>query len=573
MKVKLISVFVLLLFAIMGTGSVSFASSPGSKCVKVGRTVVSNGMTLRCVKTKTGRKWRRAVPATISTPTSSAVPTTPVVSAESTVLNTSGLVSVTSNVVGTVYLVEQSVQLAKISDVERLSTWWWMSAPISKVGVNLISVDVQTKLNGVYRVYVVDVGGVLSPPASQMVTISVAGRAQPVQRSCANQAAEVMCLVFDTRLDDSSSDLNTVTLPLGGTFDVTVDWGDGSSQRFTTGPVTRTYSAEGEYVVTIAGDAESFGGGGWAGESLLESVSSFGSLGLTSLADAFLGASNLTVVPAALPNTVTSTRGMFDGAIAFNQDISGWNTSNVTEMQFMFFGASSFNQSLAAWNVSNVTNMAYMFGEASSFNQSLAAWNVSRVTRMSYMFVSAISFNQSLAAWNVSRVTYMSSMFNGASSFNQSLDSWDVSSVTGMALMFRNASAFNQSLAAWNVSNVTNMESMFEGASSFNQSLAAWDVSRVTNMSLMFKNASAFNQSLAAWNVSNVTNMTSMLGNTSLSTANYDAMLNGWASSSVRPGVNFGVGNTRYSSAGAAARSTLTSSPKSWVITDGGLAP
>ena len=517
MKVKLIPILVLLLLAVMGTSSVSFASSPGSKCVKVGRTVVSKGMTLRCVKTKTGRKWRRAVPAAISTPTSSTVPTTPVVSAESTVLNTSGLVSVTSNVVGTVYLVEQSVQLVKISDVERLSTWWWMSAPISKVGVNLVSVDVQTKLNGVYRVYVVDAGGVLSRPASQVVTISVAGRAQPVQRSCANQAAEVMCLVFDTRLDDSSSDLNTVTLPLGGTFDVTVDWGDGSSQRFTTNPVSRTYPAEGEYVVTIAGNAESFGGATWIGVSLLESVSSFGSLGLTSLDDSFSDASNLTVVPEALPNTVTSTQGMFDGATAFNQDISSWNVSNVTNMSYMFAGASSFNQSLAAWNVSNVTNMTLMFEGASSFNQSLEFWNTSRVTNMSYMFAGASSFNQNISGWNTSRVTNMFNMFGGASSFNQSLTAWNVSNVTDMRNMFNFASSFNQNISGWNTENVTSMSDMFAGASSFNQNISGWNTSRVTNMQSMFSGASSFNQSLEFWNTSRVTNMCNMFLGTALS--------------------------------------------------------
>jgi bacterial surface protein 26-residue repeat len=35
---------------------------------------------------------------------------------------------------------------------------------------------------------------------------------------------------------------------------------------------------------------------------------------------------------------------IFYNAVAFNQDISGWNTSKVTNMSSMFYGASIFDQ-------------------------------------------------------------------------------------------------------------------------------------------------------------------------------------------------------------------------------------
>ena len=47
---------------------------------------------------------------------------------------------------------------------------------------------------------------------------------------------------------------------------------------------------------------------------------------------------------------------MFQGASSFNQDISGWNVSNVVIMTKMFLKASVFNQDLSSWNVSKVTN-------------------------------------------------------------------------------------------------------------------------------------------------------------------------------------------------------------------------
>ena len=48
---------------------------------------------------------------------------------------------------------------------------------------------------------------------------------------------------------------------------------------------------------------------------------------------------------------------MFDGATAFNQDISGWDTAAVTNMSGMFAGATSFNQDISGWDTAQVTTM------------------------------------------------------------------------------------------------------------------------------------------------------------------------------------------------------------------------
>jgi surface protein len=46
---------------------------------------------------------------------------------------------------------------------------------------------------------------------------------------------------------------------------------------------------------------------------------------------------------------------MFIGTPEFNQDISGWNTSNVTNMEGMFAETGAFNQNLTGWDVDAVT--------------------------------------------------------------------------------------------------------------------------------------------------------------------------------------------------------------------------
>ena len=43
---------------------------------------------------------------------------------------------------------------------------------------------------------------------------------------------------------------------------------------------------------------------------------------------------------------------MFEGASAFNSDLSNWNTENVTNISYMFNGASAFNSDLSSWNTS-----------------------------------------------------------------------------------------------------------------------------------------------------------------------------------------------------------------------------
>ncbi|HSY61292.1 MAG TPA: hypothetical protein VK796_05415, partial [Cytophaga sp.] len=115
----------------------------------------------------------------------------------------------------------------------------------------------------------------------------------------------------------------TISLPLYGTVNVSVDWGDGSAvQTFTTaGDKNHTYTSMGTQTVTITGTLTHFGStANFSNKKRLTKVHSWDGLGLTSLSNAFYSAISLIEVPSALPSGVTDLSYMFYSATLFNQD-------------------------------------------------------------------------------------------------------------------------------------------------------------------------------------------------------------------------------------------------------------
>tara|TARA_R110002110_G_scaffold412641_1_gene638813 strand:- start:36242 stop:39115 length:2874 start_codon:yes stop_codon:yes gene_type:complete len=404
--------------------------------------------------------------------------------------------------------------------------------------------------------------------------------------------AASLILTYDLALATA----RTIYVPLGGgtinnPLDVIIDWGDGSSERFTTDGIKPHTYAEGpgsRVTVTITGRLDWYGTTQPIDQAGLIRVENIGfAMGLTSLRGAFRQTTMaLDYITPNIPETVTSfeelfresgctadlrdmdtrnitsLRQIFRSSIGTGPNCANWDVGQVTDV-FQAFYFAQMNSPFSKGNWISLTSMQRMFFDNAGFNQPIGYWDVSGVTNMSEMFGReamtnglASTFDQDISDWDVRSVTDMSFMFgqrafagtSGSVIFNNggsgNINNWNVSSVTTMRGMFGSARdgsriLFNQPIGSWDTGNATDMALMFSGASRFNRPIGNWNVSRVTDMSNMFElppglNATGhFNQNIGNWDVSSVANMEAMFANLYEFNNGGSASINTWDVSSV----------------------------------------
>ena len=349
---------------------------------------------------------------------------------------------------------------------------------------------------------------------------------------------------------------------LYGTVNATIQWPDGTEQVVTT-PGSYSYSgAVGTGLTNIRGTVTKYGPGPDNATYThgSPSVYSFGDLPITHLDYAFRGYNfgQDHFVPAKLPTTITSLRGLLYGASQYRGRVVGdglpplsagagnfrgtsnWDTSNVTDMSFMFYSNlnNSGSQVLVSggpafginnWNVSSVTTMESMF-ELSFIGADISVWNTSSLTNIKNIVkTQQTSLYAKLATWNVSNVTNMEGAFqeagiSGSSANPFNLSAWNTSSATNMKNMFYNSGSGDTTnmtgFSNWDVSNVTNMEGMFRSSRILGIAagrLDSWDVSSVTNMIDMFRSTQLItnaNQDLRGWCVTLIATEPSLFAGT-----------------------------------------------------------
>jgi hypothetical protein len=117
---------------------------------------------------------RNAASATTTTTTVALVPS---VSLQATVIQGNTwpkAVTVSVNVAGTIYFVEGSVSVESVKDITSAHSMLWAQGAVTAANTpTSIALDVENLVNGYYRVFVMTAQGVLSAPATNIVTISV----------------------------------------------------------------------------------------------------------------------------------------------------------------------------------------------------------------------------------------------------------------------------------------------------------------------------------------------------------------------------------------------------------------
>ena len=226
---------------------------------------------------------------------------------------------------------------------------------------------------------------------------------------------------IDTSLGDGNADmLLSFTSNGPGAKEIVVNWGDGTEDTYTTsGDKSHTYSTGGVYTVSFFCNVNAYFSLNFglpaereAGPFKITDITQWG----TSLISDFKNSRNLTNVTASgQPNyysapttglglfnecrSLVSVNGIeswdvdgynlqswFVNCLLWDQDVSGWDVSNVTEMYGLFWFCQQFNQDISGWNVSNVTDMELMFVSCNSFDQNLGPWTFADNARITQMF-------------------------------------------------------------------------------------------------------------------------------------------------------------------------------------------
>lgn len=294
-----------------------------------------------------------------------------------------------------------------------------------------------------------------------------------------------MSLAYTEALNDPA--FLTVQLPLGssGTYNFTIDWGDGSVNTITTfnqAETIHTYSSASIYRVRIAGTFEGMGGvninfgtpdnrGTFCYNVIL--ITRFGQnfklVNNSPGGGYFQFFYNLVEIGAGLdltgPNgTITTGRSFFNNCQKLRGiNLGSWIVSNLTSTSVAFEDCWVFNGNIKNWGINNTLNglssISAMFRRAYTFNQDISSWAVSNKTNASEMFRSARSFNQNIGAWSYNASVFLTNIVEGAIYFDQDMGNISITNTMSLGNMLDNSglSVENYSRTLIGMANIANL--------------------------------------------------------------------------------------------------------------------
>lgn len=210
-----------------------------------------------------------------------------------------------------------------------------------------------------------------------------------------------------------------------GTYNFTVEWGDGTTDTITVwnqAETLHTYTSNGFYRIRISGTYEGF------------VLGNADPIDFPSTAYRYNFQYALTFITQFGPSFKLVNRGFpsayFYGAenlveVGKDLDLTGPN-GNITGFSSVFYNCTRLiGKNVGNWKL-KPTSLREAFRNARSFNGDIRYWDTSTCTNIFRTFIYAFSFNQDISGWNVSAVTTAGNTFYYARSFNQDISIWNI---------------------------------------------------------------------------------------------------------------------------------------------------
>ncbi len=274
---------------------------------------------------------------------------------------------------------------------------------------------------------------------------------------------------------------NTLILPLTGTVDATVSWGDGTTEAVTAVNPQHVYEKPGEYWVTVSGKVTGLGNRlTKTSQSAIVRVGQWGQLGLESLAEAFYNNKGLTEV--ALPAEgafarVTTTADMFYNCTLLEAIPVGLidQCAELTTVASMFSGCGSLTVIPAGFfdRCPKIASVASLFKNCKKVKEIPAGLfdRLTEVTDLSSVFYgTGISAVPDGIFANQTKATALGSAFYGCTALRSvPADLFAAQTeVTGIGSLFKNCSSLESVPAGLldPFTKVSTMNSLFSGCKS-----------------------------------------------------------------------------------------------------------
>ena len=234
----------------------------------------------------------------------------------------------------------------------------------------------------------------------------------------------------------------TVTLPMTGSVNTVIDWGDGSSpETVTTDNITHVYATADDYTIAITGSCDVFAFDNAGDKLKLIELLAWGTDFTFTTLD-FYGCSNLVTASDLGESGATPT----DLSDAFRNcssltslDVTGFDTSSCANMADMFLGCTGLTSlDVTSFDTSSCTNMERMFRNCTGLTSlDVTGFDTSSCAGMRGMFFDCTSLTSDpgIVGFDVESLTAAENMCSNANSmlstaeYNAILVAWEAQAV------------------------------------------------------------------------------------------------------------------------------------------------